>query len=410
MDKRLEEIYQWSSTLTLEQSFTDVRSYLWTQETKALLNRLGLLKGQLIAVTGLQGSGKSILKDRLASTLAEELGWRQVLSVKWESEESLLKEFRPRIERQDVCDNLLSDLQSRLGFNDAHRWIAKHFHGHEYSLRKGECSEDLMSAGFIEAARKKLGYKDTLPPLDKLIELAKCKALLIEFPDYSKRTLALFNKHLADFQNFWEHLRKIGRESGVGTGGRPFDLNIILFFQKEMFQGHFLFRKFSHFDIRRFTPQELYNYYVQRFKEPEPFTEKALLEIASLARGIFRRFKNYILICIERSDPKQSITFKQVKQWIGLDQLTKDMELELYDLFPRSKENRRNSVVLMQFLREHDGEASQKEITEKLDVTKQSASRLIRKLEAYGYVRIQRKGRAHLIQLVDHPKYAPCSL
>ena len=45
--------------------------------------------------------------------------------------------------------------------------------------------------------------------------------------------------------------------------------------------------------------------------------------------------------------PLPLITKEQVLRWIGIEQLEKDMELELMDLFPKSKENRRYSVTLL---------------------------------------------------------------
>ena len=64
------EIYQWSSELTAEQEAAP-GYYLWTDEDRKLLFRLMNTRGNLIAVIGLQGSGKTALKEALSSELSK---------------------------------------------------------------------------------------------------------------------------------------------------------------------------------------------------------------------------------------------------------------------------------------------------------------------------------------------------
>ena len=74
------------------------------------------------------------------------------------------------------------------------------------------------------------------------------------------------------------------------------------------------------------------------------------------------------------------------KQWIGLEQLERDLELELLDVFPKQKELRKSSVILLQLLNERKA-IPQNEIAETVfDGNKMKCSRVLEKLEAWNYI------------------------
>jgi predicted transcriptional regulator len=81
-----------------------------------------------------------------------------------------------------------------------------------------------------------------------------------------------------------------------------------------------------------------------------------------------------------------SISPDLAKQWIGLEQLEKDMELELMDIFPREKELRRLSVTVLQLLNEKKAIPQNDLAEEVFDGNKVKCSRVLDKLEAWGYI------------------------
>ena len=93
-------------------------------------------------------------------------------------------------------------------------------------------------------------------------------------------------------------------------------------------------------DLKPFTPDEMTSYFFSRFPLNNPFEKDAIPEIAALSRGIMRRFKNYINIALENSVEGSMITKQNITQWIGLEQIVKDMEFELMTIFPKEKEHR----------------------------------------------------------------------
>jgi hypothetical protein len=115
------------------------------------------------------------------------------------------------------------------------------------------------------------------------------KTILIDLPDYDEHSCVQMNADLADIHKLWEDL---GQDSN-----RP--VNIVLFLHKEIFHDHFLFGKLDVVDLEVPTPSELVQHYEELFKNTDPFEEAALLEIANLSRGIFRRFKKYVRICLD---------------------------------------------------------------------------------------------------------------
>jgi len=66
-------------------------------------------------------------------------------------------------------------------------------------------------------------------------------------------------------------------------------------------------------------------------------TEDALMTLARMSRGIFRRFQRYIMLTIRawqtRPSGEGGIDVATVKEAVTLDRLAEDMELELSEGF-----------------------------------------------------------------------------
>ncbi len=308
----------------------------------------------------------------------------------------------------------LYELRDKMGYLPFLKWAEKKW-GNEAAwhfkklLKEGETTKDLYPQNLPEKAvllrilNKKLGKR--YDESDFLGYVSDVKAILLDLPDYTKHTATYMNRDLSSIQTFWERLMD------EQEGRFP---NLVLFIQKELFHGHFFFGKCDVVELRPLTPEELTEYYARLFGNYEPFTEEALTEIAFLSRGIFRRFKKYILICLDnwydlldsnkitqhnKNKNKNLINKKKIQEWISLKQLVKDMELELYDIFPKSKMLLRNAVIMLRFLREH-GPTPQLELTNKLfDGYKMGCSRMLNKLEAHGYIKNEKQGKEKIWSL-----------
>ena len=198
--------------------------------------------------------------------------------------------------------------------------------------------------------------------------------VFIDLPDYSKERIGNMLKDLKAVEDFWDTVLK------TKEGATLFVIAI----QKELFKGHFFFGKMDIYEIEPLTTEELLSAYSEQFKTYEPFTEEALEQIAKLSRGIFRRFLKYICICIENhitSEETGFINLKTVEKAITLNQLAKDMELELSDIF-RDRSRRYNAVRIINLLSQK-GELNQKLIANELNLSEQATMRILNKLFDY---------------------------
>ncbi len=125
----------------------------------------------------------------------------------------------------------------------------------------------------------------------------------------------------------------------------------------------------------------------QRKFSKYPFTDEALFHLASLSRGIFRRFQNYIAICVDywldkngKTGEKIQITLDHVKEWVPTKQIITDMDLELSRIFNKEA-NRATAVSILKYLQEH-GETGQSVLVEQFfDGNKMHCSRILKALK-----------------------------
>jgi len=182
--------------------------------------------------------------------------------------------------------------------------------------------------------------------------------------------------------------------------------NIIIFWQKELWGGHFQFGKWDAEELKTFEPEQLVEYYKQQFGSTEPFEKEALTIIAGLSRGIFRWYKKYIRVSLDnyydRTD-KTQITVEDIKKWITIDRLTEDYERELIDVFPKARGQRRKAVQVLVYLREH-GETPQSQIQLAIfgeePADKTACSRMLTKLEDAGYITRRYEKKEKLVKIV----------
>jgi hypothetical protein len=428
-NQKAERIYQWACMLTTEQK-EDSSKYFWIPEAKALLRRLECSTGNMIAVIGLQGSGKTALKQALELELVNKDF--KVFSLKWVGdihEKFLEKTLKDEAEYFDELMQVLVNEESpkvagqRQGgfseFNvnvyDLSKKILKRL-----GLQNSENSQNLvlyLKAFYsMENYEKDLEkYRRSLLKLLPLVENSLGKAriekvkseflidklqtahtILIDLPDYDRNSSKEMYRDLNALQSWWENIFTDASE------GYTQNVNLVLFFQKELFHGHFFIGKLDTYELKPLTPDELTEYFKKTFGDYAPFTEEAIKQIGMLSRGIFRRFKKYIRICLDHyfnCNTITPITLENVSNWISLDQIIKDMELELMTIFPKERENRVLSVKLLTLLREK-GALPQSKIAEEIfEGALMKTSRVLDRLESWGYIKRERSGKEKIVSL-----------
>jgi energy-coupling factor transporter ATP-binding protein EcfA2 len=428
----IQKIYEWASLLTTEQK-EESANYFWTPEAKALLRRLECSSGNMIAVLGLQGSGKTALRQALELQLANKDF--AVFSLKWvgdihkKFEEKTLGEEHEAEYFDELMDALYDEelrkaqksIFDRISLNDITSKIAKRLGlldhvDHILAYLKARYSRKAYSEGDLEVCRAEI--LRFLPLIERSLGKAKVNeiktrfltdqlqtahTILIDMPDYDRSNFREMYRDLTKLQTWWENVFTDQFE------GYTQKVNLVLFFQKEMFHGHFFMGKFDVYELKPLTPDQLLECYRNLFQSFEPFTEEALRQIAILSRGIFRRFKKYIRICLDNFlnlntitpnlEDKRVISVEDVNQWITEDQIVKDMELELMTIFPKERENRVLSVKVFSLLREK-GALPQSKIAEEIfEGALMKTSRVLDRLESWGYIKRERSGKEKIVSL-----------
>jgi hypothetical protein len=144
-----------------------------------------------------------------------------------------------------------------------------------------------------------------------------------------------------------------------------------------------------------------------------PFTEETLFAVAQLSRGIFRRWKEYLNICLRefQIEKREVITMQEVNRWITNDKIYCDWEYELSPLFERNKtEQIYKAIKVFRYLQEH-GTVSQQSIAEEIfdavgdnhNAGKIVCSRMLDVLESRGYIIRETVGEQHrkMVTLAD---------
>jgi len=185
----------------------------------------------------------------------------------------------------------------------------------------------------------------------------------------------------------------------IASSGGP---AILFAVQKELSDGHFFFGKARKFEIEPLSAEQMVEAYRRKFHGLAPFTEEALLKLASMSRGIFRRFLRYILLALDLVETcptvPDEITTDLVAQAVPLQRIVEDMEVELSRLFPKNSGLTSVAVRLIILLDER-GEMRQAELAGLLDVEDYALSRLLAKLEDAYYITRRRKGNDKMVAL-----------
>jgi len=372
--ENIREVLGWAlMTRAEERRFGWESYYYWPVSVRRVLERLEAGWGQLIGVIGLQGVGKTSAMYALEDALVEK--------IKAKAEKRGEAPFNPV-----VALNWASLEQLIEGEGDPHGSFREYFKD-DYELERSSLEQVVDKRGRPTGRyiSRHAGFPEVLSA-SSAAKLAKSRAMmdglksaaaiLIDTPDYSKTDKRRMSSDLNGIYRLWLRLR----EANVIA-------NFLVFVQKEMFRDHFFYGKMDVVEIEPLTPEELLEAYKKRFRGVDPFTEEALLLLGKLSRGIFRRFMRYIRLAVEdwRGTGEPCIDVAYVVKAVPIEQVLRDLDLELQEVFPRDAEMRLYAAKVLRLLGEV-GELPQGRIVEELDLPGYSVSRLLQKMEAHNYI------------------------
>jgi len=378
-----EGVRAWASQLAAESRDRDnaSRFYVCPKSFFRIMEQLRCTEGCIIGVVGLQGIGKSSALLALEETEKIRLEQTEVVLFKWQREKDLYESLLE--ENHEASQEFLQKYREAL-FNTG-RVLRKPPEMYMIPVRT---IERLVGKNACEVLRGRTW----------LDILRRKKDILIDTPDYSRTDKRAMARDLDDIYRLWVNLSKT-------KGQKP---NIVLAVQKEMFGGHFFFDKMQKIELEPLQPEQMIEAYRKHFVTTEPFTEEALLTLALMSRGVFRRFLRYINLALEKwsthPDPGYSIDRVVVKEAVTFERLAEDMEFELAGVFPRQSDAPRQAVQLLMELEEH-GSLKQSKLVKRLGIKDYSLSRLIAKLEQHRYVQRERSGTDKIVSLVRTRKY-----
>jgi len=335
-------IWNWAIKLTREE---DTGIIFERPEWIRLLIRLSYTNGNLIKIVGPQGVGKTTLARYLETKLKERKGKDKVI-------------YRKPLKGQE-------------SFGDYETFAAP------------ETVETFDGKKRVIITREREWF--WLPYYEK------AETIIVDLWDYTKSSQREIVKALDAIQDFWLYCCRRQKRSGDPVP------NFVVFLQKEALPLHFFLGKFEYFELKPWKPSALVDCYIQIWKSPFPFTMEALQEIAFLSRGIFRKFKEYIATCLDWAIQQGPAHLKEIKlenvhTLITVEKLTEDLELQLCELWPRSRENRVFAVKVLRYLRKHGPTLQKKLASEIFADNLMGCSRLLNKLEQFGFIKSEKKG------------------
>jgi hypothetical protein len=425
---RTTEIYAWASQLASETRKSDwvLDWYVWPNAIREIIHKLETISGGIVGLVGFQGVGKSSALQAIFRSPMEQAdrgrgkdgemgpGSRQkyrIVLFKWRRESELFRSLMNR--SHEASESFLSVYlpellkQSSISIPSAasrgnllHRLsVLEHEAKSLTSCLAAQRDPEFYASGAAYEETNRLERKFDKSTLKKLRETAWLRMLrqneviLIDTPDYSKTDRRLMAKDLEGVYWLWNTLA-LSTTSAI----QP---NIVLAIQKEMFRDHFFFDKMEKVELEPLRPAQMVEAYRKRFNSVNPFTEDALLSLARMSRGIFRRFLRYITLTLrdwDRTGREAPIDIVFVKQAVPTARLAEDMELELAELFPKHSDLRLLAVRLLMLLAE-SGERRQSELAELLEVEPYMLSRLLTKLETARYVIRRREGNDKIVSV-----------
>ena len=419
------EIKEWASHLSAETrdiSWIE-KDYAMPDEVSELCRRLPNESAGLHALVGCQGIGKTsallsiaerLRKSQLCGMDEDEPSPNDIIILKWKRPPDLAADLLRNLDpvskefRGNYLIGLLSELQNITPESSSSPTLF---------MKKGIQNE--LQRQRLEIARLEAELeKPSDPGLDQFIEperilgntvvqrvryesliqlYLQAHTVLMDLPDYSKTDIRRAATDLKDIYWIWDVLAERKLDASLAAP------NIVISFQKEMFRDHFFLGKMNRINLKPLKAEQMVPVVEKLFPNQQIFSKEALLLLAKMSRGIFRRFLRYITLAInhqEQVGASLPITVDQVREAVPVQVLAEDMDQQLAEIFPRQPDLRTEAVKLLLYLEEH-GPISQAKITELLELHNYTVSRLLNKLEDHGYVKRERRGIENVISLVQ---------
>jgi hypothetical protein len=427
LEDQVEAVRSWASGLAAEDD--PPRMYLPPEAVKQIITRIETSPRSLDFVLARQGTGKSA-----AAVYIESVSWKgqsiavpssqqaggdarepnlgMVVRFKWREPGNFVRQFAESVKRASEgggrsaeesefaqCYDSELDTQlewlartspsfdSRLSRVVLEKKLVSSYELRYYTKtlrdviadaedRKGRAYHVASALSLLSKSKREQVDKEAL--LRALVE--KVDAILTDMPDYKRKDSRLISSDLSEFSGFWQDL--------LSRGWRG---HAIIFMQEELFGGHYVEGKAFRLEIAPFKLDELVGFYKELFGGCNPFTEEALSLVAGLSRGIFRRYKRYVLLCLERWDVTKSgnrgdkIDSALVREAVSEGELVKDLELELVKLFPR-EESAGTAARAISVVAKSVEPVNQKTLAEMLGVSQDVIGRILETLGAHGYI------------------------
>jgi len=404
------EIIEWASHLSAETRKPSwiATCYLMPDEVSALCRRLQSKQGTLHALIGYQGVGKTsallairqeLRKPQRAQQTQNPDPPKPVHFIKWDRLERLI----PRILRQEdeLGKRLRRSYHSVLEETVRKKENLNSIIPSELERSKGTQEvttlEKLLKSFNIVEAERRLGKSlvERLRYEAFIRTIREAEVIFIDLPDYSRTDMRRVSSDLEAIYWLWNDFSQF---PGPAFNDQP---NIVISFQKEMFRDHYFLGKMNRIELKTLKPQMLVEAYRKRFPNSRIFTEDALLLLAKMSRGVFRRFLRYIAVAVEHQGQTGTalpITVDQLREAVPLSILAQDMDQQLAEIFPKQPDLRIQAVRLLLHLEEH-GPTNQTKIAGLLGQQEYTVSRLLNKLEDNRYIQRQKKGSENIVAL-----------
>ncbi|MGA2874183.1 MAG: hypothetical protein ABSE82_01480 [Nitrososphaerales archaeon] len=256
-------------------------------------------------------------------------------------------------------------------------------------------------------ARRLLGQQESRSWEKELVIhlLSQCHSILLDLRDFGMKDVRAMNTDLAEIQWLWQRINEhLANETRAPNF--VFVLQKELAFSEQARAANYFLGKARTFELIPFAPDDLVSAYKEEFGGSYPFEEADLGYIARMSRGIFRRFLKYLQLCLELHIQsagalayESPINADTVKEALSEEEMGKEWEVELRQLFPRG-EKWKDALKVMNILSKAEGPFPQKELYQFiLWLDKGEVSRMLSKLEEYGYLRREMKDHMNYIEL-----------
>jgi hypothetical protein len=384
-----QKVYRWASSNVGESEGGEDKFYV-AQPYPDLLYKLQNTEKSLNMVTGLQGTGKT----RLLCELWQDNRGRireDYLRIKWTKnwkkefmENGLRLLVQPGGFRSAYNFNLECEFEKLVRILEENGQVAKLKKIGNPRTYENELDYESIEA-FIGKAKCKQLKEDAFSEA-----LAKIRVLMVDMPDYNKSNANAMNHDIDAIQEFYESLET------------RYKTHIIIAVQKELLlkNPHFFWNKCDKYTIEPLAPSQLIEAYKLNNPGTEIFDHAALLYLAEVSRGVFRRFKKYIRLSIEANREKQPpISEELTKKTITDDIVFEDMDQELADIFDDA-EKRKCASRILSYLRSNS-DVNVKTIAGDIGISETMAQKIVQKLALYGYISTKHghEGKEKLVSL-----------